>query len=127
MKTIFLVEDDPFLIDIYSTKFKKEGFQVEVIQNGEKALERIKEKIPDVLILDLVLPSLNGWEILHEIQRMKLENKNLEKMKIVILSNLGQKEDVEKGLQLGASKYLIKVFYTPDEVVKEITQIIEND
>lgn len=125
MKSILLVEDDPFLIDIYSQKFGKAGFKIEVVENGERALRVLKARAPDLLVLDIVLPGMEGWEILRKIKNEKLKMKNLKNLKIIVLSNLGQKEEVEKGLRLGADKYLIKAHYTPSEVVKEIEKILK--
>ena len=119
MKSILLVEDDPFLIDIYSTKLKESGFSVEVASDGESALRKVKEKEPDLVILDIVLPQLDGWEILRQIK----SDPKLKNIKIIILSNLGQKEEVERGVELGAVKYLIKAHYTPSQVVEEIKKI----
>jgi DNA-binding response OmpR family regulator len=125
MKKILLVEDDQFLIDIYQKKLKDSGFEVEVAKDGEKALEILKEKEIDLMLLDIVLPRIDGWKILEEIRKMKGEKKDLEKMKIVIWSNLGEKEDVKKGLSLGATSYLIKANFTPSEVVKEIEKLLK--
>ena len=122
MKKIILVEDDPFLIDIYTTKLKELDFAIQVATDGEEAISKIKEEKPDLIVLDIVLPHVDGWEILREI---KGEEK-LAKTKIIILSNLGQKEEVEKGLQLGATKYLIKAHYTPSQVVEEIKKILKD-
>lgn len=120
MKKILLVEDDPFLSDIYTTKIKEAGFEIEVIVDGEEVLSRIKEKKPDLLLLDIVLPHLDGWEIARQIK----ESNDLKDLKIIILSNLGQKSEVEKGLGLGAVKYLIKAHYTPSEIVEEIKKVL---
>ena len=120
MKKIFLVEDDPFLIDIYTTKLKESGFSVEVSSEGEEAVGKIKENPPDLVVLDIVLPQIDGWEILKRIKADPI----LKKLKIIILSNLGQKEEVEKGTKLGAAKYLIKAHYTPSQVVEEIKKIL---
>jgi DNA-binding response OmpR family regulator len=144
MKTILLVEDDPFLIDIYTTKLKEGGFSVEVAAGGEEGLRKLKEKSFDLLVLDIVLPRIDGWKVLEEIKNQKpspvvtgrggrreqsslrsLKDKNLKDLKIIILSNLGQKEEVEKGLKLGAIRYLIKAHYTPSEVVEEIRKILK--
>ena len=142
-KTILLIEDDPFLIDIYTTKLKEASFFIEVAEDGEEALRKIKDYNPpsppttsngggqatqkgkkhiwpDLVVLDIVLPHIDGWEILKEIR----ESLNLKDLKVIILSNLGQKEEVEKGLSLGATKYLIKAHYTPTEIVEEIKKII---
>jgi DNA-binding response OmpR family regulator len=122
MKSILLVEDDPFLIDIYTTKLKDSGFSVEVAKDGEEAQRLLNEEKFDLLLLDIVLPQIDGWEILEKIKNEKLKIKN--NLKIIVLSNLGQKEEVEKGLRLGADKYLIKAHYTPSEVVEEIKAIL---
>jgi DNA-binding response OmpR family regulator len=125
MKKILLVEDDPFLIDIYQKKLKDSGFRVEVAKDGEKALEILKEKNFDLMLLDIVLPKIDGWKILEELREMKKEKKDLEKMKIVIWSNLGEKEDIKKGLSLGVTSYLIKANFTPSEVVREIEKLLK--
>ena len=121
MKKIFLIEDDQFLADIYTTKFKEAGFDIEVIGDGEGVLLRIKEEKPDLLLLDIVLPHMDGWEIIRSIK----ETDELKDLKVVILSNLGQKNEVEKGLKLGAVKYLIKAHFTPKEIVEEIKKILK--
>jgi len=122
MKRILLVEDDTFLIDIYTTKLKESGFSVEIAIDGDEALRKMREKKkPDLLLLDIVLPRIDGWEILEKIKtELKLKD-----LKIIILSNLGQKEEVEKGLKLGATKYLIKAHYTPSEIVEEIKKVLK--
>jgi len=121
MKSILLIEDDPFLTDIYTTKLKESGFSLEVAKDGEKGLRKIREKMPDLVVLDIVLPQIDGWEILREIKA----DEKLKNLKVIILSNLGQKEEIEKGLELGAAKYLIKAHYTPSEVVEEIKKVLK--
>jgi DNA-binding response OmpR family regulator len=128
MKSILLVEDDPFLVDIYTTKLKEAGFEVEIANDGEESLRMIKQNNlqrtslwPDLLLLDIVLPRIDGWEILREIKK----DDKLKDLKVMILSNLGQKSEVEKGLEMGATKYLIKAHYTPSEVVEEIKRILK--
>jgi DNA-binding response OmpR family regulator len=119
MKKILLVEDDPFLVDIYSTKFKESGFEIEVVKKGDQALDKIKELKPGIVLLDIILPGVDGWEILKNIR----QDKKLKDIKVVILSNLGQEDEVEKGVKLGADKYIVKAYYTPAEVVKEVKKI----
>ncbi len=120
MKKILLVEDDPFLVDIYSIKLKESGFSVLTATNGDECMNKLKEDKPDFLILDIVLPGLDGWEILRKIKK----DEKLKDLKVIILSNLGQKEEIEKGLGLGAVKFFIKAHYTPTEVVSEIKKMI---
>jgi len=134
VKQILLVEDDPFLIDIYTTKLKRAGFKIEVASDGSDALRKLNEERFDLLVLDIVLPKIDGWEILEKIKnrssaeaKVKMRTKSsspLKDLKIVVLSNLGQKGEVEKGLKLGAIKYLIKAHYTPSQVVAEIKQLL---
>ncbi|MFH1180800.1 MAG: response regulator [bacterium] len=121
MKKILLVEDDPFLIDIYKTKFKEAGFSVDVATAGDEGLRKLTEEKFDLIVLDIVLPQVDGWEILKKIK----ENEQLKPIPLVILSNLGQRQEVEKGLALGAKKYLIKAHYTPSEIVEQIKKIID--
>ena len=121
MKSILLVEDDSFLSNIYAIKLKEAGFDVDIAVDGEDALRRLKSKKPEVLLLDIVLPNIDGWEVLRKIKK----EESLNGLKIVVLSNLGQKEEAEKGFLLGASKYLIKAHYTPSEVVKEVEEMLK--
>lgn len=121
-KKILLVEDDSFLLDIYKKKFQLSGLEMQVVEDGEEALEVIERDPPDVLLLDIVLPHIGGWEILRKIKG----DKRFEKMQVVVLSNLGQKEEVEKGLDLGAVKYLVKAQFTPNEIVEEVKKLLDN-
>jgi len=121
MKSVLLIEDDPFLIDIYTTKLKEAGFSVIVATDGEEGLRKIKEEVPDLLLLDIVLPGMDGWEFLRKIKK----DDKFKNLRIIILSNLDQKMEVEKGLELGAVKYLIKAHYTPTEVVKQIKKTLK--
>ena len=121
MKNILLAEDDKFISDIYTTKFKEEGFEVEVACDGQDCLSKLEEKKPDLLILDIVLPKIDGWEILRKIKA----NDNLKDLKVVILSNIAQKENIERGIKSGIIKYFIKAHYTPTEICEEIKKILE--
>ena len=120
MKYILLVEDDPCLIDIYTIKLKEAGFKTDVAKDGQTALELLARREPDLLILDIVLPRIDGWEILKKIKGQdKFKN-----LPIIILSNLGQRKEVKKGLDLGAVKYLIKAHYTPSEIAEEVKKAL---
>jgi len=121
MKNILLVEDDPFLSDIYTTKLKKEGFSVDIALDGQECLKKLEKSTPDLVVLDVVLPKVDGWEVLSSIRKQE----KFKDLKVVILSNLGQKDEVEKGLSLGATAYFIKAHYTPAEIVEEIKKILK--
>jgi len=117
---ILIVEDDVFLADLYKTKFVLEGFKVNVAYDGEKGLEMASKNLPDIILLDLVLPKLSGFEILKAV---KSSNKTKE-IPVILLTNLSQKSDVEKGLKLGAADYLIKAHFMPSEVVEKIKKLV---
>jgi DNA-binding response OmpR family regulator len=119
-KKILLVEDDEFLAELYATKLNLEGFEVFLAVDGEKGLRMIKEKNPDLVLLDIILPKMDGFEIL---KNMKI-SKDLKNIPVILLTNLSQKDEVKKGLELGANDYLIKAHFMPSEVVKKIKTII---
>ena len=121
MKTILLVEDDPFVVDIYTAKLGSAGFKVEVAEDGEEAIRKLKEKKPDLMVLDIVLPNIDGWELL----KMVRTELGMEDLKVVVLSNLTQKEEVQKGSALGVIRYFVKASFTPSEVVEEIKKILQ--
>jgi DNA-binding response OmpR family regulator len=116
---ILLIEDDPLLIDIYSTKLKEKGHEVVIEISGDKALESALSETPDTILLDIVLPHQDGWAILKELKKHKVARD----IPVVILSNLGQDEELEKGKELGAALYLLKAKHTPSEVVSELEKL----
>lgn len=119
MKKILLIEDDPFLSEIYATKFEEAGFEISVAQEGMLGLAKIREHAPDLLILDIVMPNMDGFELLRTVKA----DAELKHIPVVILSNLGEQENVEKGFKLGASAYIIKAHYTPTEVVAKVKEV----
>jgi len=120
MTKILLVEDDPMLQDIYITKLKEKGFEVSLASDGEKVMPQLQKTKPDLMLLDIVLPLRDGWEVLSEVRKDPAWNN----MKIVVLSNIGEPSDVEKGFALGANLYLIKAHFTPSQVVGEINKLL---
>jgi two-component system, chemotaxis family, chemotaxis protein CheY len=119
-KSILLVEDDPFLIDIYSSKFKAAGFDVTVVEDGAMVFTKTKEIMPVLVILDLVLPHIDGWGILKQLK----ESQETSSVPVVIFSNLSQKSDIDKASEMGAAEYMIKSQYTPSEVVEKIKKFL---
>jgi DNA-binding response OmpR family regulator len=118
-KTIFVVEDDKFLRELISQKLIRVGYKISVAADGEEGIKKIKEEKPSLVLLDLILPGIDGFEVLS---RAKTDPET-EKIPIIILSNLGQREDIEKGLNLGATDYLIKAHFTPGEIIEKIKKI----
>ncbi|HBD04899.1 TPA: hypothetical protein DCZ32_00380 [Candidatus Uhrbacteria bacterium] len=119
--TVFLVEDDKDLADIYCTKFKQAGFICQHMQTGSGATEMIQKNIPDVAILDVMLPQKNGFEILQEI-RANIKTKH---MPVIMLTSLGNGFDVRQGIKNGADKYLVKTEVTPTQIVEEINNLLK--
>ena len=118
---ILIIDDDEFLLDMYSVKFREQGFNVEIAFGGAEALEKIKGGFnPSIILLDIVMPNMDGFEFLKRAN----EEKILNKAKVIILTNLGQKEDIERGIQLGAADYIIKAYLTPSEVVKKVHSVL---
>lgn len=120
-KKILIIEDDKFLRELITQKLLKENYDTSEAVDGEEGLKKIKEERPDLILLDLILPGIDGFEVLAKMK----EDSALNKIPVIILSNLGQKEDVEKGLKLGATDYLIKAHFTPVEIVEKIRTILK--
>ena len=120
-KLIMLVEDDEFLAELYATKLKLENYEVILATDGEKGLKMIKEKKPDLILLDIILPKMDGFEILKAIKN----EKELKDIPVILLTNLSQKDEVKKGLDLGANDYLIKAHFMPSEVVDKIKKVLD--
>jgi len=120
-KKILVVEDDKFLRDLISQKLTKEGYEVDEAIDGEEGVKMLKEIKPDLVLLDLILPGIDGFEVLVKMK----EDSSISSTPVIILSNLGQKEDVEKGLKLGAVDYLIKAHFTPGEIIDKIRAVLK--
>ncbi len=113
---ILLVEDDTFLAGMYVTKLTMEHFRVELATDGASGLAKAEELVPDLILLDILLPKMNGFEVLRKIKAQP----SLRQVPVILLTNLGQKNDVTQGLDLGAADYLIKAHFMPSEVVDKI-------
>lgn len=121
MSKILLIEDDKFLRELIIQKLGREGYEVAEAPEGEAGLLKMKEEKPDLVLLDLILPGIDGFEVLN---RMK-KDPDLKSTPVIILSNLGQRDDVQKGVDLGAEDYLIKAHFTPGEIVEKIKITLE--
>ncbi len=122
-KKILIVEDDDFLLQMYVTKLELEGFQVISAIDGIKGLKLAKKDKPDLVLLDLQLPSMSGFEVLEDLK----QNNETKQIPVLILTNFSQKEDIERCLNLGASDYLIKAHFVPSEVISKIKNILQED
>ena len=125
MKKILLAEDDPFILDIYSHQFRSEGFTVDIANDGQMALDKLKNEVFDLLVLDIDLPKVNGIEILQNLKNYPLAKH----MRIIVLSNYdesGISDKYQVSVQsLGVEKYFVKVSITPEEISKAIKEILK--
>lgn len=119
-KHILIVEDDTFLLNIYKTKFEFEGFKVSTAENGEMGLTESRKKKPDLILLDILMPKMDGFTFLQEQKKDKV----IKDIPVILLTNLGQKDDVQKGLELGAKDYIIKAHFKPSEVVEKVRKLL---
>ncbi len=120
MAKILLVEDEPSIRDLYARQLTKAGHQVAAVEDGTKGLEQLKANVYDVLLLDIMLPGINGLQVLREFKTLVPNSPT----KVILLTNLGQDSVIKEGFELGAQAYLIKASYTPDQVVAEVQNIL---
>jgi len=117
---VLLVEDDVFLSKMYQAKLSTAGFNVMAAFNGENGLTMAQKNLPSIILLDIILPKIDGYQVLKQLKKEEL-TKNIP---VILLTNMGQKEDIDRGLALGAVDYLIKAYFTPAEVVNKIQKVI---
>ena len=117
---VLIVEDDGFLASIYAQKLEVEGYEVSFATNGEDGLKLAQKDRPDIVLLDLLMPKMNGFEVLEKMKG----DAELVKIPVLVLTNLGQKEDVERCIRLGAAGYIIKAHSLPAETVNRIKEIL---
>lgn len=112
-KTILVVEDDHFLSDIYKRQFEGKGCSVHVAGNGIEAFQALKDFKPDVILLDLIMPEMNGFEFLEALRK----DATHKSCRVIVLSNLGQEGDKERCRKLGVEEYLVKTQVSVDEII----------
>lgn len=120
---ILVAEDDKFYANVFKTKLSKEGFEVVVARDGEQTLKAARAKKPDLILLDLIMPIKDGFEALKELKA----DEKLEGIKVVVLTNLGQNEDIKKAKDLGADDYFVKTNISIQEMVDKVKQYLEAD
>ncbi len=118
---ILIVEDDKFLRDLISQKLQREDFLTVLAVNGEEALEKAKSENPAIILLDLVLPGIDGFDVLRKLKK----DMGAVMPPVIVLSNLGQREDMERALREGAEDYMVKAHFTPGEIVAKIKFVLK--
>lgn len=121
-KKILIIEDDTYLADIYSKKLSAEGFEVSTVKNGNVGLKIVKKTMPDLIILDLLLPTKSGVEVLRTLKA----DEKYKNIPVIITSNLSEKTTVDECLALGAVDFIIKVHINLSELVIRVKKAIKN-
>ncbi|MBI2636706.1 MAG: response regulator [Parcubacteria group bacterium] len=118
-KKILLLEDEEMLATMYKTKFEREGMEIDVASDGEAGLAMAKAENYGIILVDIIMPKLDGFAVLKKLREMP----QYQATPIIMLTNLGQEEDIAKGRALGATDYLIKANFTPSQVLAKITNL----
>lgn len=119
---VLLVEDDPFLREICGKKLTKEGYTVYEAADGLQAIKAFAEVKPQIVLLDIILPTVDGFQVLKKIRSD--EDRQAAAVPVIMLSNLGQEDDIKRAMDLGASDYLIKAHFTTDEIADRVNAIL---
>ena len=120
MKKVLIVEDDQLIFSILSREISEAGFQVSNAYDGEQAIIITKDTHPDLVLLDILLPRKNGFEVLEALKA----DPDVANIPVVILSNLGQPEDIKRGRDLGAVDYMVKVEFEPKQIVAKVRTLL---
>lgn len=116
MKKILLVEDEEIIIDLLQRKLTKEGYEVLIAKDGEEGLKEMKKARLDLVLLDIVMPKMGGFEVMEEMQK----DEELKTIPIIVISNSGQPVELDRAQKLGAKDWLIKTEFDPQEVVDKV-------
>ncbi len=120
-KYVLVIEDDDFLGDLLRLKLSKEKFSFFIAKDGESGIEKVKEKKPDLILLDILLPGMDGYEVLKELK----SDPNFADIPVIILSNFGQKNDIENAKQLGAVDFFVKATSDLDDVISRVKNVLQ--
>lgn len=115
-KKILLVEDEEILINILNKKLVKEGYDVSTARNGQEGLDMMRKEKPDLILLDVVMPKMGGFEVMEEMNK----DEKLKKISVIIVSNSGQPVELDRAKRLGAKDWLIKTDFDPQEVIEKV-------
>ncbi|MCK5412898.1 MAG: response regulator [Candidatus Pacebacteria bacterium] len=120
---VLIVEDDVYISEMYKIKFESENYKTIVTNNGSEVIKIIEKEKPDIILLDIVMPVMDGFDVLKIIK----SNKKFNSIPVVMLTNLSQKESIERVFELGARGYIVKSHFTPSEVVKKVKDILDGN
>ncbi|OGY64508.1 MAG: hypothetical protein A3I24_04025 [Candidatus Harrisonbacteria bacterium RIFCSPLOWO2_02_FULL_41_13b] len=121
-KTVLIVEDDVFLMALLKNRMESEGFSILAAKDGEEAIKVLKDIKPDIILLDIILPGKSGFEVLEEMQ----SDPQIQNSPVMIISNLGQDMDIDRGRDLGALEYFVKARSSMDDVIVKVSNFLKN-
>lgn len=122
MKKVLIVEDDPLIVKIYSTRLQADGYQVVSAENGELGLEKALMEKPDLIVLDVMMPKVDGFEVLQKLR----EKPEFKYVPILMYSNLNNEEEIERAKKMGVTEFLVKANLSPTQMVTKMKQYIES-
>ncbi|MGM0439026.1 MAG: response regulator [Patescibacteria group bacterium] len=120
MKKVLIIEDEEVLRSLVKKKLTKKGYDVEEAEDGEVGMSKMKEFNPDLILLDIIMPNMGGFEVLEEMN----EEENLSKIPVVIVSNSGQPVEINKAKELGVEDWIVKTEFDPKEVLEKVVDQI---
>lgn len=120
MKKILIIEDEEIMLDLLKIKLTQSGYEISIARDGEEGLKLIKETKPDLILLDIIMPKMGGFQVMAEMQK----DKKFKKIPIIIISNSGQPVEIDKAKKLGVKDWLIKTEFDPQEVIKKVKKQI---
>jgi CheY-like chemotaxis protein len=122
-KRILIVEDDNFVAEVYLAKLSEMGYETVLAQNGEEGLAELKKGKIDLILLDILMPIMNGIEMLEEVKK----NEEWKNIPVILLTNIGEKESIQKVREMGVKNYLIKSHFTPAEVIEKVESVFSEN
>jgi two-component system, chemotaxis family, response regulator WspR len=122
-KKILIVEDDNFVAEVYLAKLSEMGYETALAQNGEEGLAELKKGKVDLILLDILMPIMNGIEMLEEVKK----NEEWKNIPVILLTNIGEKESIQKVREMGVKNYLIKSHFTPAEVIEKVESVFKEN
>ncbi len=119
-KKILIIEDEHYLAEMYKMKLEFAGYKVYIADDGYEGVAAAKKELPDLILLDIVMPGMNGYKVLETLQ----QDPKTSGLKVVVFSNLGQADEIKQAMKDGAMKYLIKANLTPNQLLEEIEKVL---
>jgi len=118
---ILIIEDEKLVLELIQKKLTNERYEVSVARDGEEGMEKMRKFQPDLVLLDIVMPKMDGFEVLEEMRK----DKDLQDINVIVISNSGQPVELDRARELGANDWLVKAEFDPEEVVEKVKQQLQ--